>query len=153
MNNLAVADNRILAMSQSDIDKVDQLTTFARTLPAVELETLNVLHGGMYARTLKIPAGTVVTGALIKVATILIIQGSVALWIDDKAVELHGYNVFAASAMRKQAIVALTEVNATMIFPSKAVTIAQAEDEFTDEAENLLTRKNNTNVKTIITGE
>jgi hypothetical protein len=55
--------------------------------------------------------------------------------------ELVGYNVIQASAGRKQIYVTREETAITMIFPSNAKTVEEAEEEFTDEAEMLLSRR------------
>lgn len=141
MNNVIATSNRVLATSPEGINNVRLLQDIIIETPQANIHTDHIIHSGMYARTIKIPAGVLLTGALIKVGTILIAQGDVIVYVDDKAVELHGYNVFAASAKRKQAFVALSDVYLTTVFPTKAKTIIDAENEFTDEADLLLSRQ------------
>lgn len=104
----------------------------------------------MYARTLRIPAGTVVTGALIKVPTILIFHGHAELLTGDGWATIDGYGVLAASAFRKQVCVARTAVEVTMLFATQAKTVEEAEREFTDEYEKLLSRKSMTDEITVM---
>lgn len=137
---LAVSENRIPAMSEAAIAKVYRLEDFAKKMPQVDIETSHAIHGGMYARTIIVPAGVMLTGALVKIATTLIINGDVVMYIDGEAKELHGYHVFAASANRKQAFVAQTDTYITMIFPTNAKTVEEAEEQFTDEAHLLFSR-------------
>lgn len=118
----------------------------------IAIRTEHVLHGGMYARTVRLPAGTVITGALIKVPTMLIVEGDCKVLVNDEWGELSGYNVFPASAGRKQVFVALSETRITMLFPTRAQTVDQAEKEFTDEWE-LLVSRHATEDTVIITGE
>jgi hypothetical protein len=153
MSNLTITAKRIATMSESAIEKVRDLETVLMELPQEPIGTDHVLHGGMYARTIKIPAGVAVTGTVIKVATLLVFQGDALVNTDDGPIELHGYNVMAASAGRKQVFVALTDTLLTMIFPSAAQTIEQAENEFTDEAHLLLTRRGIGTQRIVITGE
>lgn len=110
-------------------------------LPQVELETLHVLHAGLYVRTIKIPAGVVITGALIKVPTVLTIFGDLRMTAGDKCVEVRGFACFKCPAGRKQIMVAKTECIVQMSFASKAKTVREAEDEFTDEGDLLMSRK------------
>lgn len=140
MNNLVANSNRIPAMTHGAIDKVRQMEALTLKMPQVDIATQHIIHGGMYARTIMIPAKTMITGALIKLATILIVQGDVVIYIGDKSMELTGYNVLPASAMRKQAFVAKTDVYLTMIFPTDAQGIKEAEEEFTDDADSLASR-------------
>ena len=142
----------IPAMNQESIGKVRQLYEVTKTMPQIPIDTYHVIHGGMYARSIMIPANSMITGALIRIATILIVQGDVVAYIGDKSIELHGYNVVSASAGRKQAFVALSDVYMTMIFPTDVKTVAEAEDQFTDEADLLVSRGCDRN-QTVVTGE
>lgn len=138
---LSGGNDVIPSMSKAAIDKVREMETLAFKMPQVQLDTTHVLHGGMYARTVRLPAGVMITGALIKVASTLIIQGDVLVYTGDETRLLEGYNVLPAEAMRKQAFVAKTEAHLTMIFPTNAQTIEDAENEFTDEAGLLMSRQ------------
>lgn len=132
----------IAAMSEAAIDKVRLLEGERAGRPQIPIEMIHTFHAGMYARTAIIPAGTLITGALIRVATLLILQGDALMYIgEDKPVELSGYNVITAPPHRKQAFAAMTETHLTMIFPTKSVTVAEAEAEFTVETDLLLSRR------------
>lgn len=136
------APTTIGAMSPSTIDKVSQLEALSlAALPQVSIPTGHVFHAGVYARTVKIPAGVMITGALIKIPTLLIVSGDCVVHVEGGPVELHGYHVLQAAAGRKQAFVALTDTHLTMVFPTAAKTVEEAEREFTDEYERLQTRQ------------
>lgn len=142
MNDLAVLTKHIPAMNIQEIEKVSQLESICLSAPQVDISTTHLIHAGMYARTVMVPAGVVITGVLIKVATILIIQGNVIVHIGEKSVNLQGYNVISADANRKQAFVAIEDTYITMILPSQALSVEEAEEEFTDNSDALLSRKN-----------
>ena len=143
----------IQPMSEFAIETVRALETEAAKLPQQKLLTEHLIHGGMYARTLHIPAGVMITGALVKLATVLIISGDVIMYAEGGARELHGYNVLAASANRKQAFVAVTDTSMTMILPSDAKTVDEAEAQVTDETDLLMTRGDHATNKILVTGE
>lgn len=153
MSDLVVADSRIPAMTDRAIDMVRELERLVVTMPQTEVETHHVIHGGMYARTILVPANAVLTGALINVPTMLIINGSVRVTIGDEAVDLHGHHVLAASAKRKQAFLAIEDTWLTMLFATDAQSVAKAEQEFTDDADLLMSRRPAAKNITIITGE
>ena len=140
-------------MSAEAIDKVRQLEAFTREFPQVEIATEHVLHGGMYARTICIPAGVVLTGVFIRVPTLLVFDGNATVNAGKDAVTLVGYHVLAASAHRRQAFLAHADTRLTMVFASQAKTVAEAEDEFTDEAHLLFSRKPGAINRINITGE
>ena len=148
-----ISENNIPAMKDQDIEKVYKLEEYLKAFPTTEIPTEHVFHAGMYARSILVPANTVCCGALIKIATILIVSGDSIVFIGDRAVEVKGYRVFPASTHRKQALVALSDTYATMIFTTSCKTVEDAEKEFTDEYMNLLSRTENSNNKIIITGE
>ena len=131
----------IAPMTPEAIDKVRQLEARTAELEQVEIPTDHVLHGGMYARTIKIPAGVLLTGAHIKRATMLVISGHVTVFIGAGTIEITGYQVLPASAGRKQAFLAHADTFVTMLFPSEAASVEAAEHEFTDEADRLLSRR------------
>jgi len=153
MNNLFIHQNTIPAMSDAAIDNVRKLDQIVSACPQTTIKTDHVLHGGMYARTITIPANVVLTGALIKIPTMLITSGDAIVYVDGGSKRITGYNVFAASAGRKQAFVALTETRLTMLFPTNAKTVDEAEKEFTDEWASLMSVRDAASNTVLITGE
>ncbi len=154
MHSLPARPLTIGPMSPTAIDRVRRIETVAETLPQIPILTDHVLHAGMYARTIHVPAGTMITGALIKVPTILTLHGNAVIYVGED-VPLHciGYTVLTAAAGRKQAILAETDICLTMIFPTKARTVAEAEAAFTDDFARLASRRGDTPNLTVITGE
>ena len=153
MSEIVSLDLRIRPMTVAAIDKVRALEAVLSTAPQSVIETHHVLHGGQYTRTVMLPAGTVITGALIKTPTTLTIAGDCTAYIGDDVITLSGYNVMAASAGRKQAFVAHTDTYMTMTFATDAKTIEEAEDAFTDEGHMLLSRSEFGRNAILITGE
>lgn len=152
MNDLAITANKIAPMSAEDIDKVRKLEAAILRLPQVEIPITQLLHAGMYARTMFVRAGVTVTGAFMKCATMLIISGNMKVYIGSETRELSGYNIIPCSADRKQAGYAITDTFVTMLFPTKAKTIEEAEECFTDEVDKLMSRHGGSN-HIQITGE
>lgn len=154
MTQPAPLQSCIPAMTPQAIANVAALEEKILSLPQVEIKTHHVLHGGMYARTIVIPAGVVLTGALIKIPTMLLISGDVAVSRGDAdVVRITGTAVIPASAGRKQAFIAYSDTSVTMAFPTRATTIEQAEAEFTDDTDLLFSRRDPETNISIITGE
>jgi len=151
MNRLSVVRPQITAMSKDSVARVEALEDIMLGLPQIELTTEHVIHGGMYARTIVIPAGVAITGVFIEVPTLIIVQGDTSVMVNDADMRLTGYNIIPASKGRKQAFVAHTDTVLTMIFATKAKTVEEAENEFTKEADRLLSRTRGNHVT--ITGE
>lgn len=152
MNTLAVPIAALPATTPERLRQILQLEEQLIGKEPVGVPTEHVIHGGMYVRTIVMPKEMVLTGALIKRATIVIVTGSAAVLAGDEWLELEGYNVIPASAGRKQVFVSHTPVIITMLFPTQAKTVEEAEAEFTDEAARLLSRRQDAN-SIVITGE
>lgn len=110
-------------------------------MPQVSLENQSMFHAGLYARTIRIPAGVAITGALIKIPTVLIVSGVMRMTAGDQWIDANGFACFKCPAWRKQIMVAKTDCFVTMAFATNAVTEREAEDEFTDEGDLLMSRK------------
>lgn len=137
---------KLHATPSATISKIGILEDFIRQHPQTDIETEHVFHAGMYTRTVRLPQpkqgeATIFTSVLIKRPTMVIVNGVCDVLIDDIGVRLTGYNVVACDAGRKQVYIAHTKLEITMFFPTDAKTVEQAEAEFTDEADNLLSRK------------
>ena len=152
MNNLAVS-NAIPPMSAESINKVRQLEDCILKCPQADIPVEHVIHAGVYARTITIPAGIVLTGALIKIPTLLVVSGRSRVFLGDGTIEITGQHVIPASAGRKQAFYAIENTSITMIFHTQAKTVQEAEKEFTDEYERLTSNKSETTNIINITGE
>lgn len=140
------------ATPQGVIDKIRALEKECVGHEPVELITEHVIHAGMYVRTIVMPAGMLLTGALLKRSTVVIVSGTAAALAGDRWLHLEGYNVIPASAGRKQVFVSYTPVIISMAFPTQAKTVEEAEAEFTDEADGLLSRRQDAN-RVVVTGE
>ena len=139
------------AMRAEQIAQVQALEAALLDLPQVEVQTQHVFHAGLYGRTITMPPGAVLTGALIKRSTLLIVAGHCHMFGADGARILQGYHVLPASAGRKQAFHAIEATSMTMLFATDATTVEEAEREFTDEFDKLLSHQQRND--TTITGE
>lgn len=153
MSDIVLSTPSLPAMSEATIARMRAIEDRALELPQVSTETHHVLHAGLYVRTILLPAGTMITGALIKIATLVIVEGDVIVWLGDASKRLLGYNILPASAGRKQAFFALEDSHITMIFPTDAHDVEGAEIQFTDEHDRLASRREDARNFTIITGE
>jgi len=152
MNDLVLHCSALPKLTADQINRISDFEKLSLEQPQVDIPTHHMLHAGMYARSIVLRAGVILTGALIKIATILIIDGHLKACIGDDVIEFEGYHVLPGSAGRKQVFYAITDTNMAMLFPTKAKTVEEAEREFTDDAERLMSR-NSKNNHIIITGE
>lgn len=153
MTALQLQTPSLPAMTPEAIGQVKELGDASlRFLPQHALETHHLLHGGMYARTLHLPVGCLITGVLIKISTTLVVCGDVSVFTGEDTVRMQGYYVLPGSAGRSQAFLAHAPTSMTMLFPSDASTVEEAERQFTDDGHLLESRRSDKNYVTI-TGE
>ena len=135
------------AMTEAAIDKARETESRMLGMPQVNLPVSHALHAGMYHRTITIPAGVAITGALIRVPTLLVVDGNCEVFTGAEVAHLVGHHVLQCQPNRKQVFLAHSDTHLTMIFPTQAATVEEAEDEFTNEADKLMNRNK------LITGE
>lgn len=152
MTDVAIPGSVLPPTTPAALGKIHDLENLLAEETQIDLITHHVIHGGVYSRTICIPKGSVLTGALIKIPTTLVVCGKCSVLVGD-AIEvlIDGYHVFAASAGRKQAYIAHEDTFITMSFRTSARTVEEAEAEFTDDADRLLSRHGIN--ETVITGE
>lgn len=139
--------------SPATLDKLAQAQEIILARPQVPVATEHLFHGGMYARTIRLIPGVWMIGSLIRLATVLIVHGDCAVIVGDEQVELSGYNVIPGCAGRKQLFLTRGPVEMTMIFPTRAQTVVEAEDEVFVEAKQLQSRKDGSRDTITITGQ
>lgn len=122
-------------------EAVRELEAFMLQLPQVDLETSHLVHGRMYARTILIPAGTVLTGAETKCDNICVVVGDITVTTDDGTVRLTGHHVIPARAGFKRAGMAHADTMWTTFMQTDEVEVEAIERQMTDEAEMLQTNR------------
>lgn len=146
MNEITQLETGFAAMSREDIQKIRSIREalkeelVANPDAEVEIPCEQHLHAGFYSRTIFIPKDTVAVGVTILKDTQLVISGHVLMNDGTHVVEIEGYRVLECKAGRAQIARTLKDTYMTMSFATDAKTIREAEDEFTDEPEQLLTR-------------
>jgi hypothetical protein len=138
MNTLTTTSPALVAPDPQTLGRLRDLDAVLLALPQTEIPIDHLIHGGMYARTAHIQADMFVSGALLSRATVLVLHGDVTVFTGTDAVRLTGFHVLPGSAGRKQLFRTHAETHMTMVLPSQALSVDQAEHEFTDEPELLM---------------
>ena len=134
-------DALALMAGMPDVATVRQLEGFLLSLPQVDLGTTHFVHGKVSARTILIPAGTVLTGAQTNLDNICIICGDITVTTDAGPRRLTGYHVLPANAGAKRVGAAHADTWWTTLHHTDHTDILAIEDEMTDEAYGLQTRR------------
>lgn len=122
-------------------DPICRLENLLLGVPQRNLSTSHVVHGGMCARTIFIPAGTVLTGARTNKNNVCILSGDITVTTDDGPRRLTGFHVIPAGAGLKRAGIAHADTHWTTVWSTALTEIEAIEDEMTDEAAGLQTRR------------
>ena len=123
-------------------ERIIDFESEALKFPQIEIETTSLIHSGMYARTIMIPAGVAVIGAAMSNDSVCISSGDITVTTDDRSVRLTGYHVIRALSGKKRVGLAHQDTYWTSVFKSNASTVDEAEIEMTVEHEKLQTRRN-----------
>lgn len=142
--------NKIQPITKEDMDLVLALENEVKKLPQMNVVTHHTLHAGVYTRTALLKKGTVSTGSFMKIPTTILINGNLRFLVGKKVHNIIGFKAIPACANRKQFAYAIEDTYITMLFKTNANTIDEAEEEFTDDFEFLISR--NTNSINIIGG-
>lgn len=136
-------DNDIAAFlgGMPDPAAVAALERAALQLPQVDLSTTMTVIGGVCARTILIPAGTFLTGALTNIDNVCVMVGDITVTTDEGAMRLTGHHVLPAAAGAKRAGLAHADTYWTTIWRTDLTDPQAIEDEMTGEAGMLQTRR------------
>jgi len=141
MNIKALTEQEQAGFLVADPEAVRQMEDILLQHPQVDLHTEHYLDAGMYVRTITIPAGTVLTGALSRVDHLCIVHGDITVTTDDGPKRITGAGILLpVKAGSKRAGIAHADTKWSTVFRTDCQTIEEAEQEFTGEAERLQSR-------------
>ena len=135
-----VQKTRKLRVRQDMNDKVTVLERIVLQAPQTDLQTRHELSGQVYARTIFIPAGTILTGAAHRKDHVNIMHGDITVSTDEGMRRLSGYLVLPTKAGMKRVGLAHADTWWTTVLQTENTEIEAIEDEMTDESANLQTR-------------
>jgi hypothetical protein len=105
------------------------------------LDATHLINGGIYARTMFIPAGTVLTGALVEQDNTCVVYGDITVTTSEGAKRFTGHHTIKAFAGHKRAGFAHADTWWTALFRTDLQTVEEIEESLTKEADKLMTRK------------
>lgn len=143
----------VVGTTDRELAAVKRVEAELKTVKQTGMETWHVIHGGIYSRTIFLEKDQVIVGAKIKVPTTIMINGCLLISSGGESFEIRGVHVIPASKNRKQIMKATEKTSITMCFVTNAKTVEEAEEEFSDEAENLMSRFSDSINHINITGE
>lgn len=120
--------------------EIERLEREVARLPQVDLMTEHVLSGGVYARTIYIPAGTVLTGAVHKKDHVNVVIGDITAWTEEGMKRFTGHHVLKSRAGTKRAGYAHATTIWTTFSHTDQTDIEAIEQELVEEPEKLQTR-------------
>jgi hypothetical protein len=103
------------------------------SLPQVDLNTENLIHGRMCARTIFVPKGTVLTGVYTKVDNTCIVSGDITVTTSKGNKRFTGFHVLPAEAGFKRAGFAHEDTWWTTVHHTDFTDLSDIEQEMTDE--------------------
>lgn len=129
--------------TDTQIAKLDAVCRLEQAIlqgPQIDLRTEHVLSGGVYARTIFIPAGTALTGATHKKDHVNVVCGDISVTTDEGVKRITGYHVLPSKAGIKRAGIAHADTVWTTLCKTDLTDIEDIEDELVEESARLQTR-------------
>jgi len=130
----------VLGGAPASQDSIRVIERALLTLPQVDLNTTHALSGECYARTIVIPAGTMLTGAVHNKDHVNIMFGDITVSTDEGMRRLTGYHVLSTKAGMKRVGITHADTAWTTVMHTTLTDIKAIEDEATNESAMLQTR-------------
>lgn len=121
-------------------EKVDRVERFIAAAPQVFIPVEHVLHGGLYTRTVTIPAGTYLTGAACRRDHVCVAMGDIDVTTDEGPRRLTGLNIIPVRAGMKRAGRTHADTRWALIVRTDATTVEEAEADLVEHPERLQSR-------------
>lgn len=109
--------------------------------PQVDVQTQNLIHGGMCVRWIFVPAGTALTGATTTKDNVCVVIGDINVTTDEGVERVVGFRVLPASAGHKRGGYAHADTWWATVWRTELTDIEAIEDEMTPESAMLQTRR------------
>lgn len=111
MNELQLMHELSIPDKKRQREAIVELERRMLAQPQIHMEPIQLIHGGMYARAVTVPKGTILTGDIYLFDHIEIMtSGKLAVTTDDgQARVLKGFNVMSALSGKKRAAYAIEE--------------------------------------------
>lgn len=110
--------------------KIQALEDHMRQMPQAEIPVSHTFSGGMYARTITIKAGTVLSGAIHLTAHLNIVHGDITIVTEEGERRYTGTHVVPSQPGTKRAGVAHADTVWTTILKTDAIDVAKIEAAF-----------------------
>lgn len=110
-----------------------------QNLPQADIEIKHDLCGNLYSRYCFIPKDVVVVGALLKVPTLLIVNGDCVIFDGEKTQRVTGYKMLQGQAYRQSAFRALEDTSLTMLAVVEGCSTVEEAEKFITDQSALLT--------------
>jgi hypothetical protein len=142
MNALVIPMPVLPPTAPEIVEKLCEIQHIEMQGEQVPIYTEHLIHASMYSRTITMPPHVKLIGALMKIPTLVTVIGKALVLVGKDVAEIDGYAVLPGSAGRKQIFISGEgPVIITMCFPTSARTVQEAEMQFTDEWDILLSNR------------
>lgn len=122
-------------------EQIERLAGCLEHMPQVDLQTQHAINGGMYARTIFIPAGCTLVGAAHKTDHLNVMVGDITVWTEQGMKRLQGFHVLPTKAGAQRAGHAHADTWWTTICRTDETEIAAIEADLVEQPERLQTRR------------
>lgn len=138
----SLAQSKVISLfSNPTEEKVSEYEKLLGQMPQVDLSTVHTVSGGVYSRTIFIPAGVSLVGATHSKDHTNIMFGDITVTTDDGMKRLTGYNVFATKAGMRRVGFAHTDTYWTSVIQTTETEMSKIEEDITPDSHKLQTNQ------------
>lgn len=124
---------QLMACSPQELLSIRGIEESVKEAPQLKIEIKEVLHAGVYTRIAIVPENVLLVGAFMKVPTTLVVVGRCAMTVNGGTSVADGIACFTSPPGRKTVFRTFVPTKLIMSFATKAETLEQARQEFTDD--------------------
>ncbi len=139
MSDIIREPNRFVTPNLDIRERIDAIEARAKEQPQVEIESVHVVGGGMFARTIRIPAGVQISGRIHRAEHINIMSGgSIIVITEEGAKHLTGFNIMKCLPGSKRLARAIEDTIWTTIIRTDETDLNKIEELFFAKDHNAL---------------
>ncbi len=133
--------NDLTASSGPTREQVNRFEGLLRQVPQIDFGAMHCLSGKVYVRSIFIPAGAALTGAVHKTDHVNIVLGDIMVSTDEGMQRITGFQILPTKAGMKRVGVALADTHWATCCATSQSEIEAIEDELVEDAHLLQTRQ------------
>lgn len=130
----------LAVLSNPSAESIDRYESYLYKLAQVDFQTTHTISGGLYSRTIFIPAGVSLVGATHSKDHVNVMVGDITVTTDTGMKRITGFNVFPTKAGMRRVGYAHSDTYWTSVIRTDETELSKIEEDITPDSQKLQTR-------------